>query len=136
MWLAALMACGGTPLQNDPPILIRLNGETIRTTPTSGGEPDGYAQLPVVLEPGGTLPLTVEVEDPEGDPVAVWFPLAPGTVAFDPLGREGTWHLPNRAPDGSWTVIPVLQVVVGDPDEPSRRRWYQYELFNEAGATY
>lgn len=76
----ALPACGN-PIVNDPPALVSINGRE--------ADADGFWFLEA--PEGEVVDIVLEVRDPEGQDVSVWWPYAPPGLEFDPEGFEGTW---------------------------------------------
>lgn len=107
VWLSG--ACAGViPLFNEAPELVSFNGV------------ERWTEELVVREvppAGEDWEIWLEVDDPEGDAVRVWFPYSAGWVEFDPDAREGVWHVP----DGGAAALTVL--LEDDRDPPARRAW-------------
>lgn len=116
--MVLLMGCGDPrPLANDPPRLLSLNGQAVL-------DPNAPIAMLTPTE-GDELPMVLEIVDPEGDPVTVWFPAAPPGLDFEPDETEGIWHYTED--DTLWVT---LDLVLWDehPDEP---RWSQYAIHLE-----
>ena len=109
-------AAGWVPFQNEPPRLLSVNDRTY--------EPRGtlLERLPP-YEDGEAYPLDLEVTDPEGDRVQIWFPEAPGFVDFPPDGRSGLLWVPEGT-IGTLTVWVVLE----DPDDPEVQAVFDIRL--------
>lgn len=96
--------CAALDFNNDRPRIEAVNGVEVQrlfgwsTLQPAAGERDAF-----VFEPGGSLPFTVEVRDPEGDDVALWWPYAPPGFDFAADAREGTWSVPADFAETSWT---------------------------------
>ncbi len=104
-WLAA---CALAP--NGDPVVVSVNDVAIRTFL---GVPFLAESLPVTG--GEVLPLRVDVRDPDGDPVSLWWPWAPAGLDFPPEAREGTWTVPT---DERLVPDALVLLAVDDRDPP------------------
>lgn len=108
--ILALAGCFGLfPFRNEPPELISVNGLAVEDEQVTLG----------AVDPGGEVPLSLVVDDPEGDGVRIWFPLSLGEVDFDPDARDGVWTVPLQA-EGALGLSVVLE---DDRDPPARSAW-------------
>ncbi|MCB9678645.1 MAG: hypothetical protein H6737_26315 [Alphaproteobacteria bacterium] len=124
MILLALTGCFGQfPLINEPPNLVRING---RVMPTRRNQ--GQPTLPAYT-PGQPYELTVEVSDPEGDGVQVFFPGVQGEVDFDPDARSGVWHVPETY--SGWGLTVYLRDT--RKNDPAGAEW-TFTFDNDSGA--
>ena len=85
----------------------------------NGVEPDTLLGIdlfttPFNFRPGTTVSLTVEAQDPDGDPIQIWFSLQPPGLAFDPDEAAGVWEVPE---DFSEDYI-GLNLIVSDDFDP------------------
>lgn len=101
--LAGLAGCGVGPFENDPPRLVSANG-------VEHHRMFGFPQLDPAFEaiPGEDFALTLEIDDPEGMDVRVWWPWAPGGFEFDPDATSGVWHVPAE-PEPFYGVRVLLE---------------------------
>lgn len=100
----AVLALGcADPFLNDPPRLVSVNGvELVRRR----GELRLPARAaPLRVTPGERLWVTLELADPDGDPVDVWWPRAPVGWVFEPDAVEGYWDVPSDAAVGPVELI-------------------------------
>lgn len=105
-----LAGCFGLyPFRNEPPELLSVNGLAPEDEEVSLGD----------VLPGEVVTLELAVDDPEGDGVRIWFPLAPGPVDFPPDAREGTYTVPWQA--AGFLALPV--VLEDDRERPARSAW-------------
>lgn len=108
----ALLACGA--FQNTAPILVSVNGVLLDR---SGYLPPDPA---LTYTPGETLPLRLEVDEPDRDRFRVWWPYAPGGLDFLPDDTEGTWAVHPEQPD----VTGLIVLIVDDhPQTPRSAAW-------------
>jgi hypothetical protein len=129
-----LLAAGcATPLLDEPPYLISLNGVEAGGGPR-GRQANTHQNVPISLPPptSDVLELEVEATDPEGDPFDVWFPSDLGTIEFDPHGTRGRWILPGPDPAGRLPPLPPLNLVLRQPDNVEAATWYLISF--DAGA--
>ncbi len=78
--LAALGGCGN-PIVNDPPELVGVNGR--------GADADGFWFLDA--PEGEVVRIELEISDPEGQDISVWWPYGPPGLDFEPDETAGTW---------------------------------------------
>jgi hypothetical protein len=88
MSLPLSQACQGN---NRNPEILSFNGV----------EPDtllgiDHFSRPFNFSPGSTVFLKVEAQDPDGDPLQVWFSLQPPGLVFDPDETSGVWEVPEE----------------------------------------
>lgn len=100
VWLLA--GCVGLiPFRNEAPRLRSVNGQPLAPVDTLGDRLDPF-------EPGEPYPLSLEVWDPEGHEILIWFPDAPGQIDFPPDGTEGVLHMHDRGFAKLWIVLEDL----------------------------
>ena len=109
VWTMLLTGCIQV-VGNQPPTLTKVNGKRhVR------GE--RWFLLDVAGE--SEVRLELEVHDPEGHDVLVWFPRAPAGLDFAPEDHAGTWHL-----DEVQIGVEELWVVLeDDAADPSSSDW-------------
>ena len=54
-----------------------------------------YFEDPFWFSPGESIELIVDAEDPDRDPIQIWFAYQPPGLCFDPDGTRGVWHVPD-----------------------------------------
>ncbi len=114
--ISVLAACG--QLGNGPPSLVSVNGVDVE-------QEAGEAYLPTGQQALGTAPnevfaLELDVSDPDGDDVLVWFPRAPAGLAFPPDALNGVWDVPD-----TWDGAPLELILEDvDPNDPRESRWF------------
>lgn len=107
-----LLACGN-PLANDPPVLESVNGVP----------PESRRSFEIFLpDEAVDFELVLEVSDPEGHGVRIWFPWAPPGLDFPEDGTTGVWHLAEAQ---DVLMDRSLYVVLEDTSrEPARSDWH------------
>ena len=105
-----LAACGG--VGNQPPRFLTFNGVEV--------EKEFWGEwwvwdIRFAFWPGETIPFEVEVSDPEGQEVLLWWPKAPPGFSFPPDARSGTWEVPADFPAVFWPFTVIAQ---DDGEEP------------------
>ena len=105
--LLMLLAC-----QNRPPEILSFNGEQVERAPLGGLWVDEI----FFFEPGETVDLWVEVRDPDGDEVGIWFANAPPGLSFDSGDEQGIWAVPE---DFHWREWRLQLIVVDDAPQPA-----------------
>ncbi len=102
MILATLWACGGLiPFRNEAPRLRQINGEPLSPADTLSARLSPY-------QPGEPYELWLDVWDPEGHEILVWFPDAPGQIDFPPDHREGVIEMYDKPLARLWIVLEDL----------------------------
>lgn len=114
--ILGVLACG--QLGNAPPTLVSVNGVEVEREAGESFVPSGDPALSTL--PNDVFELVLEVSDPDGDDVFVWFPRAPAGLLFPPDAREGVWTVPD-----TWDGAPI-EVILQDVDErdPRESRWF------------
>lgn len=124
----ALAACDGG--QNRAPVLVAVNGVDLPTglELIFGGYPQDPAWEYAAGEP---FVIDLEITDPDGDTVAVWWPYAPPGLTPDPAKHRLTWDVPAPAGDvtdtgGAAGAYWDVNVVLDDQraDDPRRVSYY------------
>lgn len=134
--LAAMLAsgCAQIPFLDEPPYLDSVNGVT------AGGGAHGWqasthqsipVDLPAIEEGATEVALTLVLVDSEGGDVDVWFPVALGTIDFDPHGTSGRWILPGPDPHGRLPPLGPLRLLLQVADNPSAGS--AYDLYFGSG---
>ena len=109
-WIWCLgVGFGGCNSSNQNPELVSFNGI----------EPKEFLGIPYFEEPfwfavGEEVPLEVVAQDPDGDPLQIWFAFQPPGVCFDPDGNEGVWHVPEDYEED----FVSLSLVLADDSNP------------------
>jgi hypothetical protein len=89
---------GLVPFRNEGPVLLSVNGVEPVPAPDLPGV-DGLVTIEDPIEDNSVLTLEIEVEDPEGDAVRIWFPASPYRFDFDPDERTGLLFVEDGLPN-------------------------------------
>ena len=120
----AVAGCGAVDLQNDPPRLRSVNGVEISRFGYYDGDDPRWR-----FTQGEDYPIELEITDPEGNGVRVWWPWSPGGFEFDPDQTAGVWHVPeDHIP---WADL-VLVLEDTHRTDPRASTWYLY-LWSDQG---
>jgi hypothetical protein len=106
MLLPFSLACQGN---NRNPEILSFNGV----------EPDtlfgiDLFQRPFFFKPGTSVSIEVEAEDPDGDPIQIWFSHQPPGLVFDPDENTGVWEVPEDYDEESI----IFNLIVSDDFDP------------------
>ena len=126
--LFATLAALGTACRsgNRAPRFMSIN--EVHVDYDLAGEPT--VDLVLAFEPGSTLELRVEVRDPEGGAVDLWFPEAPPGFDFAPRARKGSWAVPEDLVANWWDLVLIAE----DGAEPSGAAVLMVECERDGGA--
>jgi hypothetical protein len=114
-----LLACAD-PFLNDPPRLISVNDVALERVQSDDLLPDWAPGLRVT--PGERFEVRVELVDPDGDTVDVWWPRSPRGWSFEPDATNGYWDVPS-----DWFLEAPLELILRD-DDPETPRSTAYEV--------
>ena len=114
-----LLACAD-PFLNDPPRLVSVNGVALERRQGDDFLPDWAPELQVTL--GERFEVRVELIDPDGDAVEVWWPRSPRDWSFAPDDTTGHWDVPE-----DWFLEAPLELILRD-DDPETPRSTAYEV--------
>ncbi len=92
---------------NTAPVIAKVNGQkTI--------ESFGTRSLPeaIPITPGEDLEISIEVTDPQGGAVRLWWPRAPEGFDFPSEGTEGVWHVPEDHSGHGYVTLIAEDVAV------------------------
>lgn len=126
--------CRSIPLLDEPPTLVSVNGVSV------GGGAHGWqasthqsvpVDLPAIADGATEVALSLAIDDAEGRAVDAWFPVALGTIDFDPHGTTGRWILPGPDPHGRLPPIGPLRLLLQVADDPSAGS--AYDLYFGSG---
>ncbi len=97
-----LLALAGCAETNSPPVFLAVNDLEVYSTLT-GTSLEGRLNVAA----GEVLDLRVEVEDPDLDPVMLWWPGAPQGFTWEDGTLYAAWLVPEDFWDEQWdqTVI-------------------------------
>ena len=108
--LLLVLGCVGCVASNEPPEIVSFNG-LLYDEDLFGFDGE------ILYAPGDVLELVVEVDDPNGDNVQLWFPSQPLGFDFPPDGTTGVWRVPTDAP----SLPPSL--MIAEDDHPINPRF-------------
>lgn len=94
---------------NQPPRFLEVNGEEVRY---QLGEAFLDGRLNVL--PGDTLEIRLTVEEPEGQPITVWWPAAPMGFSWSSESLFAAWEVPSDW----WSAENTLSVIALDDADP------------------
>lgn len=107
--LVLLAACG---IGNQSPSIETFNGVEPLKSPFGATY---YVRDMLPFEPGQHLELEIEVLDPEGNDVEIWWPEAPPGFDFPHDGTTGTWDVPEDYALPSWSFTAVVTDTASEP---------------------
>lgn len=98
----------GVACANAPPVVMAVNGQKTVETFGTRSLPE-----PIPFSPGKDVDLSLDVNDPEGGAVVVWWPRSPPGFDFPSDGVTGVWHVPDDYANAAY-----LTLVVQDSADP------------------
>lgn len=118
--LCLLGGCTNEWFQNSAPELASVNG--VAVSPLAG-IPEGAEALR--FSPGELFEIDLEVRDPEGHTVRIWWPEAPRGWRFPSDDTRGEWEVPP-AEDYFELPTPAFTVILEDRAEsrPRMSTWF------------
>ncbi len=125
-----LLLCPACSRSNRAPLFMTFMGEPVVQELFD----DPYVDRGFTFSPGETVDIDIEVRDPEGQDVELWFPQAPPGLSFEPEARKGTWNVPEDFPAAWWTLVIIAQDS-GDPSGASTLRvdWLSRDTTEDTG---
>jgi hypothetical protein len=118
-WLAVCLG-GCVWAGNNPPRVLSFNG--VETERDFDG--DYFIDQDFTFAPGETVPFELEVRDPEGHDIEIWWPDAPPGFDFPHDGTSGAWEVPEDFAYRDWWFEAVIVDTAREPAGTTFDLWF------------